>query len=94
MSKSYVLFSLALGGLALAGCSKEPEPTPVPVPPATTQSTTVPTTDIVIPTTTLTVPVVPVPATGPVGDLIDKGEKKATDIVGGLQATTLPDATK
>ena len=38
MSKSYVLFSLALGGLVVAGCNKEETPAPAPASPATAPS--------------------------------------------------------
>lgn len=44
MSKSHVLFSLALGGLVLAGCSKDETPTPSPTQtPTTVPSTPTPT---------------------------------------------------
>jgi len=88
MFKSQVLFSLALGGLVLAGCNKDENPTPVAVPAATTTSTTMPTTDIVVPAVTL-----PTSVPAPVGAAIDGAEKKATDIVGDAKKslpTSLP----
>ena len=38
MSKSFLLFSLALGGLVIAGCNKDENPAPVTPPAATAPS--------------------------------------------------------
>jgi PBP1b-binding outer membrane lipoprotein LpoB len=94
MFKSHMLFSIALGGLVLAGCNKDENPAPVAVPPATAP-TTVPATLPSLPS----LPPVTLPATlpGAASDAIDSGkaaaadaDKKVGDVITKTTPATLP----
>ncbi len=88
MSKSYVLFSLALGGLVLAGCNKDEKPEPVPVPPATAPSTA-PTTEPAV-NVPATVPTT-LPATGAAADGV-KPSLASSEIKAATPGTVAKDA--